>query len=90
MSDETTNGPDADAIARDVSIEVLLSISCSVTHGELKEWADEGEDISEDDHIAKLIGTQIENSDDQLMNLLEEHGFIISKCTVNVSMPEKE
>lgn len=89
MNDEA-NGPDADAVARDVSIELTLSISSHLTHGELKDMADEGEDISSDDDIAKIIGTGLENDDQNVLSLLHEHGFIISKCTVNVSMPEKE
>lgn len=90
MNDEISNGQDAEAVARDVHIELLLTISSHLTHGELKDMADEGEDISTDDDIAKIVGTGLEADDNNVLALLEEHGFIISKCTVNVSMPEKE
>lgn len=89
MTDETSN-PDPEAVAREVSYEITLSISSQLTHGQLKDLDGEGEDISEDNLIAELLGSRVTEDDSTLIELLENDGFIISKCTVNISMPEKD
>lgn len=85
-----TNTSNLDSPAREVEVELTLSLNFSLTHGDLKALADDGKDISEDDFIAELLGNYITEDDTYILQLIEQNGCTFSDCKVKLRLPQEE